>query len=72
MTDERKSTPPAPGRGGPRSGAGRKPIGITRKLSLTLPEACWEEIDRRAAQGYPVSEIIRALLEDQLQGVDLI
>lgn len=73
MTDEaQQKAPPTISRGGSRTGSGRKAIGVTRKLSLTLPEACWLEIDRRAAQGYAVSEIIRAILEEQLQGADLI
>ncbi|MGC5772872.1 ribbon-helix-helix domain-containing protein [Paenibacillus pabuli] len=33
-------------RGGPRDGAGRKGIGITKKVSLTLTKEVWEEIDR--------------------------
>ncbi|GBG08314.1 hypothetical protein PAT3040_02893 [Paenibacillus agaridevorans] len=58
-------------RGGNRSGAGRKPIGITRKISLTLPEKHWIEIDRRCDRGdYSVSEIIRSILEDYLRDVD--
>ncbi len=58
-------------RGGQRSGAGRKPIGITRKVSLTLPEQHWAEIDRRCDRGdYSVSEIIRSVIEDYLRDVD--
>ncbi|MNZ54697.1 hypothetical protein D3C78_726080 [compost metagenome] len=58
-------------RGGSRSGAGRKPIGITRKLSLTLPEKHWAEIDHRCDRGdYSLSEIIRSILEDYLRDVD--
>jgi hypothetical protein len=60
-------------KGGRRPGAGRKPIGVTRKLSLTLPEACWDEIDRQCSRGdYSVSEVIRAILEDHLQRADLL
>ncbi|MFS0868499.1 ribbon-helix-helix protein, CopG family [Paenibacillus xylanilyticus] len=33
-------------RGGPREGAGRKGIGITKKVSLTLTKDIWEEVDR--------------------------
>ena len=33
-------------RGGPREGAGRKGIGMTKKVSLTLTKDTWEEIDR--------------------------
>lgn len=55
-----------------RKRAGRKPIGITRKLSLTLPQSCWDEIDRQCARGdYSVSEVIRCIVDDYLQGADL-
>ncbi|CAM3683475.1 MULTISPECIES: ribbon-helix-helix domain-containing protein [Paenibacillus] len=37
-------------RGGPREGAGRKGIGITKKISLTLTEEIWEEIDRECEE----------------------
>lgn len=59
------------GRGGARKGAGRKPIGITRKISLTLPQSCWEEIDRLCTRGdYSISEIVRSMIEDQLHNAD--
>lgn len=32
-------------RGGKREGAGRKAIGVTRKVSLTLPTELWSEIE---------------------------
>ncbi|WP_410768294.1 ribbon-helix-helix domain-containing protein [Fontibacillus sp. BL9] len=54
-------------RGGNRKGAGRKPIGVTRKISLTLPQECWEEIDRYCHRGdYSVSEVLRSIIEDNL------
>lgn len=60
-------------RGGNRLGAGRKPIGVTRKISLTLPQECWDEIDRRCDNGnYSISEILRAILDDYLKGADLL
>lgn len=66
LTDQTKEK-----RGGARNGAGRKPIGITRKISLTLPQSCWEEIDRLCKRGdYSISEIIRSIIEDQLQNAD--
>ncbi|GIO90188.1 MULTISPECIES: ribbon-helix-helix domain-containing protein [Paenibacillus] len=37
-------------RGGAREGAGRKGIGMTRKISLTLTEEIWEEIDRECGE----------------------
>lgn len=58
-------------RGGARNGAGRKPIGITRKISLTLPQTCWEEIDRLCKRGdYSISEILRSIIEDHLHNAD--
>lgn len=60
-------------KGGIRKGAGRKPIGITRKLSLTLPQQCWDEIDRYCHKGdYSVSEVLRAIIEDHLHNADLL
>lgn len=60
-------------RGGSRKGAGRKPIGITRKISLTLPQECWEEIDRYCQKGdYSVSEVLRSIIEDNLHNADLL
>ena len=60
-------------RGGTRKGAGRKPIGTTRKISLTLPQECWEEIDRYCARGdYSVSEVLRSIIEDNLHNADLL
>ncbi|WP_069202450.1 ribbon-helix-helix protein, CopG family [Paenibacillus sp. D9] len=51
-------------RGGHRSGAGRKAIGMTRKVSLTLSEPLWAEIDRRCRRtGRSRSEVLRVLLE---------
>jgi hypothetical protein len=50
-------------RGGPREGAGRKGIGETRKVSVTLPGPAWEELDRRCAeQRMSRSELIRELI----------
>ncbi|MNJ44692.1 hypothetical protein D3C77_397510 [compost metagenome] len=60
-------------KGGRRPGAGRKPIGVTRKISLTLPPAFWAEIDRRCYNSdYSISEIIRSIVEDYLQETDLL
>jgi hypothetical protein len=59
--------------GGARAGAGRKPIGVTRKISLTLPVECWEEIDRCCGKGnYSVSEVLRSIIEDNLHNADLL
>ncbi|MFU1795215.1 hypothetical protein ACM1RC_15215 [Paenibacillus azoreducens] len=60
-------------RGGIRKGAGRKPIGITRKISLTLPKERWDEIDRLCHKSdYSVSEILRSIIEDNLHNADLL
>jgi len=60
-------------RGGSRKGAGRKPIGITRKVSLTLPQEYWDEIDRCCQRGdYSVSEVLRSIIEDSLHHADLL
>lgn len=51
--------------------AGRKPIGVTRKISLTLPKECWDEIDRHCQKGdYSISEVIRSIIDDYLIGAD--
>jgi hypothetical protein len=41
-------------RGGLREGAGRKGIGVTKKVSLTLTEELWQEIEG-ACEGQNVS-----------------
>ncbi|MNC38877.1 hypothetical protein D3C75_875080 [compost metagenome] len=59
--------------GGARAGAGRKPMGVTRKISLTLPEEYWDEIDRCCGKGdYSVSEVLRSIIEDNLHKADLL
>lgn len=64
---------PEPRRGGLRQGAGRKPIGETRKVSLTLPKECWDEIDRYCSRGdYSISEVLRSIIEDNLHNADLL
>lgn len=63
----------ASGKGGLRAGAGRKPIGVTRKISLTLPQPYWDEIDRCCSKGdYSISEVLREIIEDYLQQADLL
>lgn len=39
-TKKQKST-----HGGKRDGSGRPPIGLTKKVSITLPDYVWEKID---------------------------
>ncbi|XEC93502.1 CopG family ribbon-helix-helix protein [Paenibacillus tarimensis] len=54
-------------RGGPRAGAGRKGIGETRKISLTLKKEMWDELERRcSAAGRSRSEFIRDMIESYL------
>lgn len=50
-------------RGGKREGSGRKQIGITKKVSLTLTEQEWQEIDQEITSGSvgSVSEYFRNL-----------
>ncbi|WP_438431197.1 ribbon-helix-helix domain-containing protein [Gorillibacterium sp. sgz500922] len=70
---EQGNAKPLEKRGGTRPNAGRKPIGVTRKISLTLPKRCWDEIDRRCDGGnYSISEILREVIEDYLKESDLL
>lgn len=53
--------------GGPRAGAGRKGIGETKKISLTLPKDIWDEIERQCDDGgRSKSEVIRGMIEGYL------
>lgn len=71
--DKEQADSLAHNRGGNRKGAGRKPIGVTRKVSLTLPQQCWDEIDRYCHKGdYTVSEVLRSIIEDHLHNADLL
>lgn len=52
-------------RGGKRENAGRKPIGVTRKVSLTFPSEGWEFLDSKCGKGKEyasVSDYFRALM----------
>ncbi|WP_409343363.1 ribbon-helix-helix domain-containing protein [Paenibacillus sp. MBLB4367] len=54
-------------RGGPRTGAGRKGIGETRKVSLTLTKEMWDELDKRCTVSRLTrSEILRDMIESYL------
>ncbi|WP_169083009.1 CopG family transcriptional regulator [Paenibacillus sp. PL91] len=54
-------------RGGPRAGAGRKGIGETKKISLTLTKEVWDELENRCNEsGLSRSEVIRGILEFSL------
>lgn len=53
------------GHGGRRENAGRKPLGETRKVSITLPEDLWKEIDRIAKQpNWNQSKVFRQMVEN--------
>ncbi|GAA3402869.1 ribbon-helix-helix protein, CopG family [Paenibacillus hodogayensis] len=50
-------------RGGPREGAGRRGIGHTRKVSVTLPPDAWEQFEHYCAEHrLSKSELLRELL----------
>jgi|GEM_PF-1720955 len=54
-------------RGGAREGAGRKPIGETRKVSITLAPELWRRLERECEQqSRSRSEWLRSLIEDAL------
>lgn len=55
--------------GGKRTGAGRPSLGVTKKLSLTLPENAWEELERllgnaetRRQEGSSMSGLLRDII----------
>lgn len=51
-------------RGGLRKGSGRKGIGVTKKVSLTLTEEMWERIEKDCTDNnLSRSEAIRNILE---------
>ncbi|AIQ16097.1 MULTISPECIES: ribbon-helix-helix domain-containing protein [Paenibacillus] len=51
------------GRGGLREGAGRKGIGCTKKVSLTLPEELWNKLEADCtATALSRSEMIRNII----------
>jgi Ribbon-helix-helix protein, copG family. len=51
-------------RGGLREGAGRKGIGVTKKVSLTLPDELWGKLEQHCTDhGQSRSEAIRHIFE---------
>jgi len=54
-------------RGGKRKGAGRKAFGITKKVSLTLSEEAWSEIENLIEDGSNQSRLLRSLIEKGLK-----
>lgn len=61
------------GRGGKREGAGRRGIGSTRQVKLTLPDEAWEWIDECVANKHAdsKSEFLRNLIEYQRTGMKI-
>lgn len=54
-------------KGGLRAGAGRKGLGQTRKVSITLPEATWAQFDAECQSlDYSKSELLRILVHAYL------
>jgi metal-responsive CopG/Arc/MetJ family transcriptional regulator len=46
---------------------GRPAIGITKKISLTLSDEVWKEIEERCKLGkFSRSEVIREIIDDNL------
>lgn len=51
-------------RGGLREGAGRKSTGMTKKVSLTLTEEIWQEIEKACEeQNLSRSQVFRNIME---------
>ncbi|WP_454193304.1 ribbon-helix-helix domain-containing protein [Paenibacillus sp. Marseille-Q7038] len=51
-------------KGGLREGAGRKSIGVTKKVSLTLTEEMWEQFEKHCTDNkMSRSEAIRTMME---------
>ncbi|OBZ08392.1 hypothetical protein A8L34_24085 [Bacillus sp. FJAT-27264] len=51
-------------RGGLREGAGRKGIGLTKKVSLTLTEELWDKLEKQCTDDeVSRSELIRRMIE---------
>jgi Spy/CpxP family protein refolding chaperone len=54
-------------RGGSREGAGRKGIGQTKKISLTLTEEAWQQIEELCEKSDSSrSEVIRTIIDTYL------
>jgi hypothetical protein len=50
--------------GGKREGAGRPSLGTTKKVSLTLPDEVWENIDEdKEQEGVSQSAVLRSIVE---------
>lgn len=47
--------------GGKREGAGRPSLGTTKKVSITLPDEVWEQIEK-SRNGKPLSKFLREVI----------
>lgn len=59
------------GRGGTRSGAGRPSIGVTKKVSITMPEEVWKAIDTYAHETGSQSATIREIIQLWFESIQL-
>lgn len=58
-------------RGGKREGAGRKPTGITKKVSITLNEDTWEQIEQeKQEKDISQSAVLRSIIEERYKPVE--
>jgi predicted DNA-binding protein len=54
-------------RGGKREGAGRKRIGTTKQITLTLPDSLWEQLEKRCIKdGKKQAEWLREIVEKSI------
>lgn len=52
-------------RGGKREGAGRPAVGVTKKVSITLPEEVWEKIKiEKSEKSVSQSSLLRSIIEE--------
>ncbi|MCV4233328.1 hypothetical protein OHJ21_19275 [Virgibacillus sp. LDC1] len=64
-TEIKTKEPEKPKRGGARTGAGRKSIGVKKPVSITLPQEDWNEIDNliKAGEFKSYADYFRSLRE---------
>lgn len=68
QNDNEKSNQIQNKRGGKREGAGRKGFGITKKVSLTLSEETWTEIEKLCEKGnLKQSKVLRDIIESNIK-----
>lgn len=56
-----------PRHGGAREGSGRPALGKTKKVSITLPEEIWDEIEQEKGD-LPMSAFLRELILNRSRG----